>query len=133
MKRSRFSAFSAAVSKCWNEIAKSYEKAGGDPKKLFSDMNKAKMAKLLPPVSKALNELLMDPTKEDIATLSLQTSVVCKILLLTASGPGEREFKGLIVKGLEKNIQNYLKFKAASLPGKDNASLIELIEANTPV
>lgn len=126
METSKVIAFGEAAGKALEAISKVVATTAPDRRK---DALQPILMQQIPGVLKALDELLLNPTQDDIAVMSMQVSVACKLFILATPGARREEDAGL-VKELEIACFNYLIYKAEFL--MNNEVLLNYLKANAP-
>ena len=111
METSKVLALGVAAGTLLDAMAKAAAKVG--PEKSHEAMKPVIMEKL-PVVIKAIDELLLAPTADDIALISMETRLAAKLFLL-ATKPNERDAIAYLLKEIELKVQHYLLHKTAEI------------------
>ncbi len=126
METSKVLALGVAVGTLLDAMAKAAAKVG--PEKSHEAMKPVIMEKL-PVVIKAIDELLLAPTADDIALISMETRLAAKLFLL-ATKPNERDAIAYLLKEIELTVQHYLLHKTAQIA--ENEKVVTYVTSNLP-
>lgn len=123
METSKFLALGRATTEIFKEISNETKALAGDAlKEKQQDLLASKMPRIFEP----FGELLINPSKEDLALISTEAAIASGFMsiMMQAKFPGQIS----VMQDAAKSFQRYLRFKAESMP--ENENLLALIDAN---